>query len=58
MPAGRVAGRDGIHLVPVLLGAGRPLFDHLGPKHVELELIQLHEAPQATHLRYRVMRPA
>jgi dihydrofolate reductase len=43
-----------IHLVPVLLGEGRRLFDHLGAKHTELELIHLREAPQATHLRYRV----
>jgi dihydrofolate reductase len=26
-----------IHLVPVLLGGGRRLFDHLGPEHIELE---------------------
>jgi dihydrofolate reductase len=46
-----------IHLIPVLLGEGRPLFGHLGLGHVELELIHLREAPQATHLRYRVGRP-
>jgi dihydrofolate reductase len=45
-----------IHLIPVLLGAGRRLFDHLGSQHVELELLQLREAKQATHLRYRVIR--
>ena len=47
-----------IHLMPVLLGQGRPLFGHLGPEHVELELIHLREAPLATHLRYRVVHPA
>ena len=26
-----------IHLVPVLLGQGRRLFDRLGPEHIELE---------------------
>ena len=48
----------GSAVIPVLLGEGRPLFDHLGPEHVELELVHLREAPQATHLRYRVVHPA
>jgi dihydrofolate reductase len=43
-----------IHLVPVLLGEGRRLFDSLGPAHIELELVRLLEARDATHLRYRV----
>ena len=43
-----------IHLVPVLLGAGRPLFEHLGADHVELELTRVVDAPGVTHLRYRV----
>jgi dihydrofolate reductase len=47
-----------LHLMPVLLGEGRRLFDHLGSAHVELELIDIREAPQATHLRYRVVHPA
>jgi len=47
-----------IHLMPVLLGEGRRLFDHLGSEHVELELIHLQEAPRATHLCYRVVHPA
>jgi dihydrofolate reductase len=45
-----------IHLMPVLLGDGRRLFAHLGAP-VELEQTHLREAPQATHLRYRVLRP-
>ena len=28
-----------IHLVHVLLGGGRRLFDHLGPEHVELDIL-------------------
>jgi dihydrofolate reductase len=44
-----------IHLVPVLLGEGRRLFDGLGPEHVELELTRVIDAPGVTHLRYRVM---
>ena len=47
-----------IHLIPVLLGEGRRLFDRLGSEHVELELINLREAQRATHLRYRVVHPA
>jgi dihydrofolate reductase len=43
-----------IHLVPVLLGGGRPLFGSLGPDHVELELIRRLEGRDVTHLRYRI----
>ena len=45
-----------IHLIPVLLGQGRRLFDHLGPDHIELELARSIDAPGVTHLRYRVLR--
>jgi len=43
-----------IHLVPVLLGRGRRLFDDLGPEHIELEPLRTLQAPDVTHLRYRV----
>ncbi|MGW5360707.1 dihydrofolate reductase family protein [Actinopolymorpha pittospori] len=46
-----------IHLVPVLLGEGRPLFDELGTKHIELDLVRTLEAPGVLHLRYRVRQP-
>ncbi len=45
-----------IHLVPVLLGEGRRLFEHLGTDHIELEPIRVVEGPGVTHLRYRVFR--
>jgi dihydrofolate reductase len=45
-----------IHQIPVLLGQGRRLFDHLGPAHIELELARIVDAPGVTHLRYRVGR--
>ncbi len=47
-----------IHLVPVLLGAGRRLFEHLDDleQAVELELVRTVEGRDATHLRYRVHR--
>ena len=43
-----------IHLVPVLLGGGRPLFASLGPGHIELALTRVLDAPGVTHLRYQV----
>jgi dihydrofolate reductase len=46
-----------IHLVPVLLGDGRRLFDHLGGHPTELDLVRRLEARDVTHLRYRVHRP-
>jgi dihydrofolate reductase len=45
-----------IHLIPVLLGEGRRLFEHLGADHIELEPIRMVDAPGVTHLRYRVCR--
>jgi dihydrofolate reductase len=45
-----------IHLVPVLLGQGRRLFDNLAPEHIELERIRVLEGPGVTHMRYRVRR--
>ena len=45
-----------IHLVPVLLGEGRRLFEHLGADHIELDPIRGLEGPGVTHLRYRVRR--
>ena len=41
-----------IHLVPVLLGDGRRLFD---ADRVELGLTRVLDAPDVTHLRYRVL---
>ena len=46
-----------IHLVQVLLGAGRRLFDHLGGHRIELDLVRRLEDRDVTHLRYRVHRP-
>lgn len=43
-----------IHLVPVLLGGGRRLFDGLGAR-TELELIRRLDDRDVTHLRYRVI---
>jgi dihydrofolate reductase len=50
-----------LHVVPVLLGQGRRLFDHLPPDHVELDFVRRLTTPhseepakQVMHLRYRV----
>jgi dihydrofolate reductase len=46
-----------IHLVPVLLGRGRRLFDLLSAE-TELEVIRVIDTPEATHLRYRITTAA
>ncbi len=46
----------GIDLVPVLLGQGVRYFDHLGAEPIELERMQMIEAPGVTHLLFRVMK--
>jgi dihydrofolate reductase len=50
-----------LHVVPVLLGQGRRLFDHLPAEHIELDLVRVLTTPdieeptqRVTHLRYRV----
>jgi len=43
-----------LHLAPVLLGAGKPLFDHLGNQTIDLEPTRTVESPYATHLFYTV----
>lgn len=44
-----------IHLVPVVLGGGLPMFEGLA--RLELEPDGVVDAPAATHLRYRVVSP-
>ena len=45
-----------IDLAPLLLGKGVRLFEHLKIEPVELERIQVIEAPGVTHLGFRVVR--
>ena len=45
-----------LHVLPVLMGQGLRLFDHLDPEHVELEPVHVIAGPHATHLKYRVLR--
>jgi dihydrofolate reductase len=44
-----------IHLINVLLGGGRRLFDQL-PQRIELEQTELSQTDGVTHLEYRVLR--
>jgi dihydrofolate reductase len=44
-----------IHLVDVLLGGGRRLFDQL-PQRIELEQTSISQTDGVTHLEYRVLR--
>jgi hypothetical protein len=46
-----------IHLVPVLLGKGKRLFDHLGNQRIDLERTSVVEVPEGViHLRFHVAR--
>ncbi|MDA0563827.1 dihydrofolate reductase family protein [Streptomonospora sp. S1-112] len=44
-----------MHVVPLLFGGGRRLFEVL-PERVELEVVRVVDTPEATHIRYRVRR--
>jgi dihydrofolate reductase len=44
-----------IDQIPVLFGGGRRLFEML-PSRVELEIVRVIDTPEATHIRYRVLR--
>jgi dihydrofolate reductase len=44
-----------MHQIPVLFGGGRRLFEGL-PSRIELEIVGVIDTPEATHIRYRVVR--
>ncbi len=44
-----------IHQIPVLFGGGRRLFDVL-PSRIELKIVRVIDTPEATHIRYGVLR--
>ncbi len=43
-----------LHLIPVLLGQGRHLFEGLPPEHIELQPVHALQGTEALHLRYLV----
>ncbi len=45
-----------IDLAPVLLGGGVRLFEHLGPRPNQLERTRVIQAPNVTHLLFRVLK--
>jgi dihydrofolate reductase len=45
-----------LHLVPVLLGGGLRLFEHLEAGQIQLERSRVIAAPLATHLRFSVLK--
>ncbi|MGH2521769.1 MAG: dihydrofolate reductase family protein [Anaerolineales bacterium] len=45
-----------IHLVPILLGEGIRLFEHIGTERIELESARVIESSGVTHLRFRVVK--
>lgn len=45
-----------IHLVPVLFGSGTRMFEAIGDEHLALEPLSTVQTPNATHLRFRVVR--
>ncbi|MGH2754888.1 MAG: dihydrofolate reductase family protein [Actinomycetota bacterium] len=45
-----------IHLAPVLLGSGVPLFDEVETEQAPVELIRTIAAPTVTHVKYRIAR--
>jgi dihydrofolate reductase len=44
-----------LHVIPVLLGQGRRLFEGLAPEHIELQRTRILEGEAGvTHMHYRV----
>jgi len=43
-----------LHIVPVLLKSGTRMFEDDGAGHLGLEVAEVLDAPEATHVRYRV----
>jgi dihydrofolate reductase len=45
-----------LHIVPVLLGGGVRLFDHLDIKPIELECTRAINTPKVIHMTFRVVK--
>ena len=44
-----------IHQIPVLFGTGRRMFEELS-RRIELKIVGIIDTPEATHIRYQVVR--
>jgi dihydrofolate reductase len=47
-----------VQLIPVLLGSGARLFDHIGTELIELKRTRVVDAPLVTHLGFQVVKQA
>jgi dihydrofolate reductase len=47
-----------IQLIPVLLGVGARLFDHIGSEYIDLKRTRVVASPQVTHLAFQVAKQA
>jgi dihydrofolate reductase len=47
-----------LHIAPVLIGDGVPLFAHLGQHPINLVPLAVRESEHATHIRYRIDPPS
>jgi dihydrofolate reductase len=45
-----------LHIVPILIGEGIRLFEHLGGEQIKLEKVRVIDTPDVTHLYYRVVK--
>ena len=45
-----------ISIMPLLLGGGLRLFEHIDTEHIELEKIKVIESPTTTDIRFRVVK--
>jgi dihydrofolate reductase len=45
-----------IHLVPILLGDGIRLFDHLGTEPIELKRTEIVSTGEITSMRFRIVK--
>lgn len=45
-----------IHLIPVLLGEGIRMFNHIGNEQIQLGRINVKETLDVTHLKYRILK--
>ena|SRR5579859_4124509 len=45
-----------VHVAPVILGSGVPLFAHLGSTPIELECTRVVQSPKVLHLGFRITR--